>query len=107
MEDFVEILSPEELAKMKDCKDMTLREVFENPEWRRLGVEVEYEYDKGDCWEHRIQFLGVAEPYLGMAMGLGEQKIFCFGGEGHPCSEDCGSDEGWESLKVCLVGLIW
>jgi hypothetical protein len=107
MADSRDFMTPEEFAKMRDVKKVTLSDVFEKAEWRQLGVEIEYEYDKGDCWEHRIQFLGEAEPYLGMAMGLGEQRIFCFGGEGHRCSEDCGSDEGWESLKVSFAGLVW
>lgn len=95
------MLRPEEAAKMRACGAVTLDHVFERPEWRELGVNVEYRYDFGDNWEHQIQFLGAAEPHLSKAMGQGaDQKIFCFGGEGHPCVEDCGSYGGFEELKV-------
>jgi hypothetical protein len=65
-----------------------------------------YTYDFGDRWEHRIQLLDNAEPHIGVIMGLkDEQEVFCFGGEGHPCCEDCGSDPGWAELKVGSCGL--
>lgn len=42
----------------------------------------------------------VAED-LADTMGLPHtQGVFCIDGEGHPCVEGCGGQEGWEELKV-------
>lgn len=104
-----DMLGPEGAAHIKACRAVKLRDVLEQPEWRALGVALTYQYDFGDRWEHHIKFLGPAEPHLSTALGLksveAEQKVFCFGGEGHPCCEDCGSYGGFEELKVSIKHL--
>lgn len=74
--DMVEVYAAPGQATMKAFGDVRLNEVFDKPEWRRLGVAVTYQYDMCDDWEHFIHFLGPAEPHLSTAMGLGnEQKV--------------------------------
>jgi hypothetical protein len=80
-------LSPEELACTKACKDVTLEDVFENPEWKEMGVRINYDYDKGFPWKHTIQHLGTADAHLAKAFGIGDQAVFCLGGEGCPPPE--------------------
>jgi len=61
-------------------------------------VEVSYEYDHGDSWDHKITFLGKADSNLRKNMQIpAEEKmpVFCLGGEGHPCAEDSGGPGGW------------
>jgi hypothetical protein len=54
------------------------------------GAPIEYEYDPGDSWEHKITVTG----------RVAATEVFvCTGGEGHDVAEDVGSDMGWESLK--------
>lgn len=106
MADFDFFRGPEQ-TMVKAVGDVRLHEVFGEPEWRRLGVTVTCHYDMGDGWEHSIQFAGPAEPHLSTAMGFGdEQRVFCFGGEGHPCCEDCGGSRGFEELKVSSHPLV-
>ena len=63
-----------------------------------------YEYDVEDSWEHMVHFLGHADQNLGASMCMpSDQTVFYIGGEGHPCCEDCGSDPGWETLKVSSI----
>ncbi|KAL8860191.1 MAG: hypothetical protein Q9178_003455 [Gyalolechia marmorata] len=90
-------------------KDWTLRDVFERKEWETEDgskisgqIQVRYEYDMGDSWDHQIVLLGRAEKGLHNVLGGGGEdtpKVLCIGGEGHPCAEDCGSEPGWEDLK--------
>ena len=96
------------IAKTKASGDVRLRDVLERPEWKRIRMTLQYEHDVVEGWEHQIQFLGPADPYLGMVMGLeAEQKVFCFGGEDHPCCERCGGDRGFEELKVSCTPFEW
>jgi phosphoenolpyruvate carboxylase len=45
-------------------------------------VEVVYEYDHGDSWEHQIVFLGRADPALRKAMMIPDDiETVCLGGE--------------------------
>jgi len=47
-------------------------------------VEVSYEYDHGDSWDHKITFLGKADSNLRKNMQIpAEEKmpVFCLGGE--------------------------
>ncbi|KAK5120332.1 hypothetical protein LTR85_006271 [Meristemomyces frigidus] len=68
------------------------------------GIDVMYEYDLGDGWEHKIEFLGIADKGLDGEMrqfGVKEgQHSFCLDGDGHPCAEDCGGPMGWERTKT-------
>ncbi|KAI4126853.1 MAG: hypothetical protein LQ338_003526 [Usnochroma carphineum] len=94
---------------VQDENRWTLRDVFEKKEWDGTAVasgaelQIIYEYDHGDSWEHQITLLGRAEKGLHSALtGLPvekAQKVLCISGEGHPCAEDCGSAPGWEDLK--------
>ena len=64
-----------------------LYEVLENSKYR--GNDLEYEYDFGDCWTHKISVIGRTE----------HSNIFvCTDGEGHPCAEDAGGAKGWNNL---------
>lgn len=82
----------------KDC-DYTLADIYDSEEYGGK-VEVSYEYDHGDSWDHDITFLGHADPNLRKVMHIpDEMEAVCIGGEGHPCAEDCGSSPGWEDLK--------
>lgn len=88
-----------EPEKIKKVSDYTLADIYDGEQYRGK-VEVSYEYDHGDSWEHQIVFLGHADPTLRQAMGIpDEMEVVCLGGEGHPCAEDCGSTPGWEDLK--------
>ncbi|KAI4270991.1 MAG: hypothetical protein LQ337_006324 [Flavoplaca oasis] len=89
-------------------KNWTLCDVFERKEWETedgtkttAQIQLRYEYDMGDGWDHQIVLLGRAEKGLHDVLGGGGDapKILCIGGEGHPCAEDCGSAPGWEDLK--------
>ena len=87
-------------------RDIFSREAFENTEWKaskvkpKMELGLEYEYDHGDSWTHNITLLGRADPGLHrMAGGPNAPAVLCFGGEGHPCAEDCGSAPGWKHLK--------
>ncbi|KAL9598528.1 MAG: hypothetical protein Q9219_004430 [cf. Caloplaca sp. 3 TL-2023] len=95
-------------------KKWTLRDVIERREWEKEDgtmirmsdepgekrVHLRYLYDVGDGWEHRIGMLGRADPDLHRLIeGPQAPRVLCFGGEGHPCAEDCGSEPGWEELK--------
>ena len=72
----------------KRSEKVQLYEVFDKPEYQYL--EVEYEYDFGDCWERAIILSGRAEH---------TDHFICTAGEGHPCAEDVGSARGWQQLK--------
>ncbi|KAL8668588.1 MAG: hypothetical protein Q9168_006787 [Polycauliona sp. 1 TL-2023] len=94
--------------KDQNEEDSTLRDVFERKEWEiENGTKITgqmnlgYVYDLGDSWYHDILLLGRAEKGLHTVLTGEEdpQQVFCFGGEGHPCAEDCGSEPGWEDLK--------
>jgi len=67
------------------------------------GVDVSYEYDLGDSWDHSIDFLGRANRNLRRTAGIPSGvKVACLGGEGHPAAEDSGGAGGWENLKACF-----
>jgi hypothetical protein len=52
--------------------------------------EVIFEYDFGDCWEHRIVPLGTADASLKQRMRIPEtQDFFCFEGQSHASEENC------------------
>jgi len=65
-----------------------LGKVLENPDYAGAGLE--YEYDFGDCWAHRIEVLGRADATA---------KFECIDGEGHGVAEDAGSIQGWLKLR--------
>ncbi|KAK4947521.1 hypothetical protein LTR10_013466 [Elasticomyces elasticus] len=93
---------PEE--DLKSASEWKLSDIFENDEYRSK-VNLRYEYDFGDSWEHHITFLGIEDPgHRKALMPDAEYDIpVCFGGEGHPCAEDCGGAPGWEHLKEVLT----
>ena len=89
--------------------DWTLEDVFEKQDWKDEEgnpieadgpIQLQYEYDMGDSWQHQITLLGRADKHLHESLGgKGAPKGLCLGGEGHPCAEDCGSEPGWQNLK--------
>lgn len=84
-----------------------LKRVFGDKKMDPSTIDVVYEYDLGDGWEHNIEFIGIAgrdhEEAL-YPLGVKEgQHSFCIDGEGHPCAEDCGGKFGWEEMKVRKV----
>ena len=79
--------------------DVTLADVYEKPEWKDR-VAIEYEYDLGDGWEHRLSLLGRANPGMNAQFGApSDVKVICLAGQGHPAAEDAGGTCGWERLK--------
>jgi len=88
----------------KEAKHTTLSDIYDGDEFRGK-VEVAYEYDFGDGWDHHITFLGRADPILRKSMSVpDDMEVICLGGEGHPCAEDCGGGPGWEELKAVFKG---
>ncbi|KIM97223.1 hypothetical protein OIDMADRAFT_182606 [Oidiodendron maius Zn] len=74
---------------LKEASKTRLFHVFDNPEFQDL--QMEYEYDFGDGWNHSITILG----------RIAATSIFsCTDGEGHGVAEDVGSVRGWEELKM-------
>lgn len=70
-----------EPEKIKKVSDYTLADIYDGEQYRGK-VEVSYEYDHGDSWEHQIVFLGHADPTLRQAMGIpDEMEVVCLGGE--------------------------
>lgn len=69
-------------------KKIKLSKVLENKEYE--GAEIEYEYDFGDCWLHRITVIGRTAA---------TSTFKCLDGEGRGVAEDCGSTPGWKDLK--------
>lgn len=49
----------------------SLADVFEKEEWKGK-IEMTYEYDMGDSWEHEITLLGRADAHLGESMSFNE-----------------------------------
>ncbi|KIX01186.1 uncharacterized protein Z518_08911 [Rhinocladiella mackenziei CBS 650.93] len=79
-----------------EAEDTTLADIYDSDEFRGK-VEVSYEYDHGDGWDHEIAFLGRADPILRKSMMIPEDIEV-----GHPCAEDCGGEPGWEDLKAAF-----
>ena len=79
--------------------EVTLADVYEKAEWKDKA-EIEYQYDHGDGWIHRLALLGRATPgtnaQFGVPCGV---KVLCLGGQGHAAAEDVGGMWGWEDLK--------
>ena len=66
---------------VKEAKDTTLSDIYDSDEFRGK-VEVSYQYDHGDGWEHQIAFLGRADPVLRKSMMIPEDvEVVCFAGE--------------------------
>lgn len=73
----------------KESTEIQLFQVFDDPQYR--GLPLEYEYDFGDGWSHEITLVGRQDP---------TQLFMCTDGEGHGCAEDVGGSGGWEDLKA-------
>lgn len=71
----------------KSSDKLRLFEVLENAQYR--GNDIEYEYDFGDSWTHKITVIG-RTAHSG--------HFVCVDGEGHPCAEDAGGLRGWKDL---------
>lgn len=95
------------LPKNKRLDEVTLRDVFDTDEYHEGKTKLHWAYDFGDGWDHELHFMGVEDRALhatmggiprdgGTATGLVAR---CLGGEGHPCAEDCGGEDGWKKLK--------
>lgn len=69
-------------------KDVRLWQILDKQEYK--DCEIEYEYDFGDNWEHKVEVVGTAEASGGFV---------CLEGGGHVVAEDCGSRDGWQKLK--------
>lgn len=84
-EDFLED-ALEEDPKMQLVTEYSLRDVFDGEEYRDK-IEVLYEYDMGDGWEHEVLFLGKESGRLRMAISgpavavQGNGRAVCLGGE--------------------------
>ena len=104
------------MPKTENESKWSLKDVFEKTDWRidapsyagapqpvEIGegqVQIDYEYDHGDSWEHQITLLGRATKNLHRVVAADDiDGVICLGGEGHPCAEDCGGAPGWEGLK--------
>jgi hypothetical protein len=76
----------EEDPKMQLVTDYTLGDIY-NSEQYRDKIEMLYEYDMGDGWEHEILFLGKESAALRMAIAGPEAaaqrvgRAVCLGGE--------------------------
>ena len=55
--------------QFKQEADYTLADLYRSEEYGSK-VEVTYEYDYGDSWEHRIVFVGREEPSMRKAMRI-------------------------------------
>ncbi|KAF4629310.1 hypothetical protein G7Y89_g8843 [Cudoniella acicularis] len=85
--------------QIKKDSDYTLADIYDSDEYKGK-IEVSYEYDHGDSWDHEISFLGRADPAMRRAMHIPDDlQVVCLAGEGHPCAEDAGGAGGWEDLK--------
>ncbi|SDZ30376.1 pRiA4b ORF-3-like protein [Amycolatopsis xylanica] len=62
-----------------------------------VGEHLEYTYDFGDDWEHRITLEKV------LPASLSSTRAFCTGGKGACPPEDCGGDWGYARLKATLA----
>lgn len=71
----------------KSEEEFTLEEVYEGE--HKGNVEVQYEYDPGDDWQHQIVFLGVTDALAFKGMGIPEEfarnGAVCLGGEVSVC----------------------
>ena len=75
-----EALSSLEL-EVRDAADTTLADIYDSDKFKGK-VDVIYEYDHGDSWEHQIAFLGRADPVLRKAMMIpDDMEVVCLGGE--------------------------
>lgn len=75
-------LAPEMAAKTRDATKFKLSDVFEDEQYRGK-VDLLYQYDMGDSWDHRMTFLGVEAPGVRRAMteGAKHSQAICIGGE--------------------------
>ncbi|KAF2842861.1 hypothetical protein M501DRAFT_918381, partial [Patellaria atrata CBS 101060] len=72
----------------KTATSLQLCDVLEDLQYN--GLELEYEYNFGECWHHCITLEGRADP---------TSHFLCLDGEGHGVAEDVGGIRGWEELK--------
>ena len=67
--------------KIKKEADYTLADIYGSEEYGGK-VEVSYEYDHGDSWDHQIAFLGRADPSMRRAMSIpDDMQVVCLGGD--------------------------
>lgn len=60
------------------------------------GDLIDYTYDFGDGWDHRIEVLSEQE------LSASQRYPECLGGDGTCPPEDCGGPPGFEELKAAL-----
>jgi len=64
---------------------------------RHIGFQFRYDYDFGDCWEHRITVENIL-PDDGTLTGFAE----CLGGKRACPPEDCGGTSGYEGFLEAI-----
>lgn len=79
----------DDVFEEKESSKVRLFQVFDDPQYR--GLPMEYEYDFGDSWSHDIKLVERKDA---------TQFFLCTDGEGHGCAEDVGGPRGWGNLKA-------
>ncbi|KAF2621775.1 hypothetical protein BU25DRAFT_452466 [Macroventuria anomochaeta] len=97
----MEIMLDAGVGDEQDAKlshEVILRSIFGGERWAG-NLQVIFEYDHGDDWEHDITFLGKAHPTFRKAISIPEeQKAFCYADQGHLVAGNCGGTVGWDCL---------
>lgn len=69
------------LVTTKKCSDYTLAKIYGSEEYGGK-IEIAYQYDFGDGWEHQIVFLGRTDPSARKTMRLPDNwRVLCLAGE--------------------------
>jgi hypothetical protein len=80
-----EDLFPDKPGYLKDSTKCTLEDMYNGEEFKDK-IEIHYEYDHGDNWDHQINFLGRCDPMMRKAMFVPEDiETFCLSGEVRIC----------------------
>lgn len=82
---------PADCFDVADEERMTLRRLAPKP-----GGSFEYQYDFGDCWEHRV----LVEKILDVSPGL--RQAVCIGGRRACPPEDCGGWWGYQEFRHAI-----
>lgn len=67
--------------RTKRASDYTLEDIYDSEEFKGK-IEIAYEYDFGDSWDHQIVFLGRTDPSARKAMDIEDDcEVVCLAGE--------------------------